>query len=105
MKCWEQTADDVRLGVAKAWAAVLRFELETASPKLIVVLGKKTLEPLNHLSRKRLIPPLPESVTIYYYSYLGSRPQGKLGPLHPERIAAWDAEFAAIAERAARLGS
>ena len=105
VKDWQKTADDVRLAVAEAWAPVLRFELETAPPKLVVVLGKKTLVPLDHLVRKRLIPPLAEIVTIYHYSYLGSRPQGKLGPLHPERVAAWDADFARIARRAAQLGS
>ena len=45
-----------------------------------------------------------ESVTIYHYSYLGSHPRGRLGRLHPERVAAWDAEFARIAERAVELG-
>jgi hypothetical protein len=104
VKDWQKTADEVRLAVAEAWAPVLRFELETASPKLVVVLGKKTRGPLDRLVRKRLIPPLPETVTIYHYSYLGSRPQGKLGPLHPERVAAWDADFARIAKRAGQLG-
>jgi hypothetical protein len=104
VKDWQKTADEVRLAVAEVWAPVLRFELEHGHPKLLVVLGRKTLTPLEHLVRKRLLPPLPETITIYHYSYIGSRPQGKLGPLHPDRIAAWDADFARIAARALTLG-
>ena len=89
----------------RRWAPALRFELEQAAqPKLIVVLGEKTRKPLAHLVRRRLIPPLPESITIYHYAYIGSRPQGRLGPLHPDRVAAWDADFARIAKRAAQIG-
>jgi hypothetical protein len=103
VKDWKMTAEQTRLAVAEAWAPALRFELERAQPKLIVVLGEKTRRPLAHLMRKRMIPSLPESVTIYHYAYIGSRPQGRLGPLHPDRVAAWDAEFARIAKRAAEI--
>ena len=105
VKDLRKTAERVRLEIAEAWAPVLRFEVETAEPKILVVLGQKTQMLLHHLVKKRLIPPLPETVTIHHYSYIGSRPQGKLGPLHPERVAAWDAEFARIAERARELSS
>ena len=50
-----------------------------------------------------LIPRLPPTITIYHYSYLGQRPQGKLGPMHPDRLAAWDADFAHIAARGREL--
>jgi hypothetical protein len=104
VKDWKLTADRTRLAVAEAWAPALRFELEQAQPKLLVVLGKeKTLKPLEHVARKGLIPALPETVVIYHYAYIGSRPQGNLGPLHPDRVAAWDGEFARIAKRAAQI--
>jgi len=82
---------------------VLRYELAEGRPKLLVILGDKTNVPLTHLMRRRLLPRLAETVMIYHYSYLGSRPQGKLGPMHPKRIAAWDDEFARIAKRAVQL--
>ena len=101
---WKAAADDVRLAVAEAWSPVLRFELEQGRPKLVVILGKKkTRRHLDHLVRKGLIPDLPESVTIYHYSYVASYPQGKLRPMHPSRVAAWDQDFARIAGRTATL--
>ena len=81
---------------------MLRLELERGELSLLVVLGKKTLAPLKHLAQNRLIPALPDVATIYHYSYIGSRPQGKLGPLHPLRVAAWGDEFARIAAMQSR---
>jgi hypothetical protein len=103
VKDWNARRSEVRLAVAEAWSPVLRYELEAGQPRLAVVLGKTTLEPLEHLQRQGLIPRLPPTKTIYHYSYIGSRPQGKLGPMHPDRIAAWDADFADIAELARNL--
>jgi hypothetical protein len=104
VKDWNEVPREARIAVAEAWAPVLRYELEHGQPKLLVVLGKtKTQEPLEHLERRGLIPRLPRTKPIYHYSYIGSRPQGKLGPMHPERIAAWDHEFAEIAKIAAEL--
>ncbi len=78
---------------------MLRFDSKRLS-ELVVILGGRNPAPLDHLVTKRLIPPLPETVIIHHYSYLGSWPQGKLGPFHPERVKAWDADFARIAGRA-----
>jgi hypothetical protein len=94
---WQKEESEVRREVAEAWSPVLRYELEHGQPKLLVILGKKTRQPLLHLERQRLIPELPEHRTIHHYSYIASRPQGKLGPMHPDRVAAWDTEFARIA--------
>jgi hypothetical protein len=69
---WKLRPEDVRLLVAEAWAPVLRFELEAAKPKLVVILGKKTAVPLDHLRGHGLIPHLPKTTTIYHYSCLGS---------------------------------
>ena len=96
---WQTESDDARLAVAEAWADALRYELTEGRPKLLVILGDKTRKPLMHLVSRNRIQPLPEYVTIYHYSYIGSRPQGTLGPMHPTRVAAWDAEFAKIARR------
>jgi uracil-DNA glycosylase len=103
VKDWNEEPGDVRMAVAEAWAPVLRYELEQGRPRLAIALGKKTQEPLEHLQRRGLIPRLPPTITIYHYSYLGSRPQGKLGPMHPDRLAAWDADFAHIAARGREL--
>jgi hypothetical protein len=101
---WAATPEEARFAVAEAWSPVLRYELELGEPRLVVVLGKTaTQKPLDHLVRRRLIAPLPETITIYHYSYIGSRPSGPLGPMHPNRIKAWDEEFARIAKRARAL--
>jgi uracil-DNA glycosylase len=99
---WQGQSVEARLAVAEAWAPVLRYEIDVGQPKVVVALGKTTRQPLDYLQRRGLIPRLPETVTIYHYTYLGSRPQGKLGPMHPERVDAWDAEFAKIAAMAPR---
>jgi hypothetical protein len=103
VKDWKGRRGEERLAAAKAWSPVLRYELEAGRPQLAVVLGKNTLAPLEYLQRQGLIPRLPLTIPIHHYSYIGSRPQGKLGPMHPERIAAWDADFAHIAELARNL--
>lgn len=100
---WNKRPEQVRLEVAKDWAPVLRYELELGKPKLIVIVGKKTEKPLRALEQMGLIPRLPLTKTIPHYSYITSRPDGTLGPGHPVRTTAWDAEFAEIARQAQQL--
>ena len=55
---------------------------------------------LDHLQRERLVV-LPRTVVITHYSYIGQRAQGRLGPMHPDRVAAYDREFAHVVDVAA----
>jgi hypothetical protein len=95
VKDWKLQPDKAKLAVAEVWAPVLRYELEAGQPKLVVILGKTiTTKPLEHLMRRGLIPPLPQTKTIEHYTYITSRAAGRVGPMDPKRVAAWDAEFA-----------
>ncbi|MGD8752066.1 MAG: hypothetical protein PVG14_11615, partial [Anaerolineales bacterium] len=65
-------------------------------PKLVVIMGGKTYIELNHLVRQSLIT-LPETMKVTHYAYIGQRPKGKLGPMHPQRIQEYDQEFSDVA--------
>jgi hypothetical protein len=93
---WSDLRVATKREIARAWAPVLAWELETGQPKLIVTIGDRTNALLDHLLAEQLIPPLPRRMNIDHYTYVTMRPKGKLGPGHPIRIAEWDAAFAAI---------
>jgi hypothetical protein len=71
---------------------MLHWELENSKPRLVVILGKQTEKLLFHLQSKNRIY-LPRIETITHYAYIGQRAQGKLGPMHPDRIEAYRQEF------------
>jgi hypothetical protein len=95
---WNRLAEAERHRVAEAWAAVLAWELEIGRPQIVVSVGGKADRLLDHLLRRGLIPVPALRMQVAHYSYIGSRPDArtKLGPGHPERIAAWDEEFEAV---------
>ncbi|MGA9762619.1 MAG: uracil-DNA glycosylase family protein [Gaiellaceae bacterium] len=93
---WSKLPMETKREIARAWAPVLRWELETGQPELVVTIGDRTNALLDCLRAEGLIPSLPRRVNIDHYSYVTMRPRGKLGPGHPIRIAEWDAAFAAI---------
>ncbi len=94
---WRNKSQKARFEVADIWAPVLHWELANSRPKLIVVMGRQTQKLLDHL-RESKGPGLPHLEYLDHYSFLGSRPQGKLGPMHPKRIEQYDCDFARIAE-------
>jgi hypothetical protein len=94
-KKWREKTQLARNGAAEIWASVLDWELETSKPKLVVVMGGQTQKLLDHLQSTGRIR-LPQVERITHYAYIGQRPQGKLGPMHPERIQAYDQEFTRI---------
>ena len=96
---WQGTSSDEKEHVAGAWAPAMRYELEHGRPEYLVFLGKNARKFMRHQRALGLIPNLPANEWIYHYSYLMHRPAGKLGPGHPDRLAAWEREFADIASR------
>ena len=94
-KNWRDKSQQARNGAAESWASVLAWELKTSKPKLVVVMGGQTQKLLDHLQSTGRIR-LPQVERITHYAYIGQRPQGKLGPMHPERIKAYDQEFTRI---------
>ena len=98
VNAWNKLPQSERQLVAEAWAAVLAWELELGKPKIVVSVGDKADQLLNHLLRRRLIPPVTRRMKVDHYSYIGSRPDARtrLGPRHPDRIAAWSEQFADV---------
>jgi hypothetical protein len=91
-KDWRDKSQEVRNHAAELWAALFAWELENSKPKLVVVMGKQTATLVDNLVTTRRIH-LPQTVWLTHYAYIGQRAQGKLGPMHPTRIATYDQEI------------
>jgi hypothetical protein len=92
---WREKPQSARNQAAEIWAGLLAWELENSKPRLLVVMGKQTNTLLRHLVSIGIIE-LPRTEQITHYAYIGQRPQGKLGPMHPKRLQAYDKEFVRI---------
>jgi hypothetical protein len=98
---WNAAAREELFAIAEAWSPVLAWEFETGRPAIAVVLGNRTKTLLDHLVKRRLVPRPRTVMTAWSYAYVTSRPDSarKLGPMHPVRLAEYDQQFAAIAQR------
>lgn len=99
---WHEKSQDMRNQAAEIWSSVLSWELEMSKPRLVVILGGSADQLLNHLVSVRKIR-LPETINIHHYSYIGQRAQGKLGPMHPERVKQYSKGFDIIRQKFNRL--
>lgn len=99
---WRGSPAERQTNAIAAWTPVFRWELETSRPSLVVALGKTVRQALSRAERLGIV--LPETMVVQHYSYVALRPRGKQGPMHPERVAEYDREFAAVASRAEQLG-
>ena len=95
---WRDKSQVVRNRVAEEWAPVLIWELAYSRPQLIVVMGRQTQRLISHLAATLPEIKLPPTTYLDHYAYIGSRPQGSLGPMHPTRIRKYDTDFQRIAE-------
>ena len=93
----QSKSPEERFRSAEIWAGVLNWELKTTKPKLVVIMGRQTEKLINHLASHGFVR-LPKVQEIASYAYIGQRAEGKLGPMHPIRVQAYDREFAAIRE-------
>lgn len=102
---WKSQRDMSSWPTARAWAPVLRWELEQGKPRLIVALGKEAARLLASLRSAGLLPEFPPVVQIHHYAYIASRADAarRLGPMHPTRLAEYDATFARIQRQVAKL--
>jgi uracil-DNA glycosylase len=96
---WRESPVARRRAAAIAWAPVLRWELSHGNPRVVVALGKNVSTTLKQLEADGLVK-LPDLKMVQHYSYVAMRPRGRLGPMHPQRVAEYDAEFAEIAKLA-----
>lgn len=100
-EAWRGSPMDRQRAAVRCWAPVLRWELEQSQPRLLVALGKTVARELAWVAETGVV--VPEVVTIQHYSYVALRPRGKQGPMHPERVAEYSDEIAAIAQRLRQL--
>lgn len=101
-KVWRHRSQNWRNEAAERWAPLFAWELEEGNPLLVVALGKTVERILNDLDGIHFT--LPTTTRIHHYSYVALRPEGRLGPMHPERVERYDADFARVADEARSLG-
>jgi hypothetical protein len=68
----------------------------------VVILGGPAATLLDHLMSIGQIR-LPRHEQIKHYAYIGQRAEGKLCPMHPDRIRRYSEDFARIREAFGRL--
>lgn len=103
VKDWDAGPAATRSRVAEWWRPVIERELAIGQPTLIVTVGNRAEQLLNHVARQAAslaLPPAREQ--IKHYTYVMSRPEGKVRGGHPDRVAAWGERFAHIAHHPAR---
>jgi hypothetical protein len=82
---WRRSSKErVRLTLDR-WMPVLAWEIRHGAPRVVVALGDSVRRHLDYLATRGLR--LPKRATIWSYVYVASRPDGKRGPMHPERVA------------------
>jgi hypothetical protein len=92
---WREKTQPARNQAAEIWSGLLDWELKNSRPRLVVIMGGQTRKLLDHLQTVGKIK-LPHTEQITHYAYIGQRPQGSLGPMHPQRVNAYEQEFARI---------
>jgi hypothetical protein len=92
---WREKSQAARDHAALTWSGVLAWEIDQTKPKYVVIFGQATEKYLNYLQSLRRIH-LPPYERIQHYAYIGQRAEGKLGPMHPDRIKRYDEVFAKI---------
>lgn len=95
-KLWRNKSQALRNEAAMRWAPLLQWELDEGRPDVVVALGNTVRRILAYLDGAHL--ELPRVETIAHYSYVAHRPEGKLGPMHPDRVRRYDEEFGRVAE-------
>lgn len=95
-KLWRNKSQSHRNEAAVRWAPLFQWELDQGRPGLVVALGNTVRRMLEWLDGRHI--DLPDLETVAHYSYVAHRPEGKLGPMHPEQVERYDAEAERIAE-------
>ena len=94
---WNTKTKTERNRIVEIWYSVLRWELENSKPRLVVIMGRRVEDLLNYLQRSKKLG-LPKTTLIQNYAYIGNRPRGSLGPMHPVRVKEYDQEFSMVAD-------
>ena len=100
---YARSSPEAKADAARLWAPVLRWELTTGKPLLVVAVGGRAKELMTLLQTEKRIPSNYEFMGMTHYAYVGQRAQGSLGPMHPQRVKAFHVEMAKIAAEFRRL--
>ena len=92
---WRSKKASAVNNAAEIWADVLSWELETSRPKMVVAMGRQVGRLMMHLGMVMKVK-FPIIRYMEHYSYVGMRPCGKLPPMHPSRVEAYDRQMAEI---------
>jgi uracil-DNA glycosylase len=101
-EAWKRRGQSARHEAAEIWSPILKWQLEQVAPRLVVTMGNQVDGLVKTLAKKKLIS-LPPVHRIDHYSYVALRPRGKLGPMHPERVAAYRQDMLAVRDHFASL--
>ena len=93
---WRTKSPDALRNAGETWWPVFKWEFENSKPRFVVTMGGKARDVLKHLSNAYGLT-LPHTEHIVHYSYIGSRAEGRLGPMHPIRVQKYDEAFARVA--------
>jgi hypothetical protein len=100
---WNAAVWEEWFAVAEAWAPVLAWQLAHGAARVLAVQGARTRKVLDHLVDRGLVETPPLVLTMWASAYVASRPEGRLGPMHPLRLAKHDEQFAQVALAAQRF--
>ena len=95
---WREKSLDARKQAAEIWSDTLAWEMANSKPKYVVILGGPAETLLDHLKVIGKIH-MPPSERIKHYAYIGQRAEGKLGPMHPDRVKRYGEDFARIRKK------
>lgn len=99
---WREKTQEARNRAAEIWSGVLAWELANSKPKYVVILGGPAATLLDHLLSSGKIR-LPRHDQIKHYAYIGQRAEGKLGPMHPDRVRRYSEDFEKISTAFGKL--
>ncbi len=95
---WKKQPPAHQQHMARLWAPVLAWELQMGQPRVVVSVGRRVDEYLSHLATHKLLPKIACRIAVDHYTFIAMRPDPKtgLGPMHPQRIDAYRAQFAKV---------
>lgn len=96
---WRGSPPSVRLRLFETWAPVLAWQLSQGRPKVIAAMGVGTAKVLRNLVARRLIELEQPPVLIWNYGYLMKPGPKGSPPMDPERIRAYEAQVARVAQK------
>ncbi|MGD0795034.1 MAG: uracil-DNA glycosylase family protein [Dehalococcoidales bacterium] len=96
---WRKKPWCERCLIADIWEPVLKWELQTSEPKIIVAMGNQVMRLLTYLQKHKGLN-LNHIEFVHHYSYIAFWPdtKRKLGPMNEQRIGEYYLEIERVAK-------